>query len=188
MRTVTGLSHQPFDDRRAATATALEPEALVSPAPRSQTATVTSCGASTRDELDVRPVREALVRLEQRAEAEQLLASGSRADDRVRVADRDRGQLDPLAGELDRLDLAHRDVADGDLDRAVLAHVAGYVRVPTAIETCSSPQRRASQRAAMRVPLPENSAAEPSGFQIAISARAPSAVEQLERPRPSRSP
>ena len=48
MCTVTGLSHQPLTIAADATATALDPDALVSPAPRSQTATVTSCGPSTR--------------------------------------------------------------------------------------------------------------------------------------------
>ena len=37
----------------------------------------------------------------------------------------------------------------------------------------SAPLLRASQRAAMRVPLPESSAVEPSGFQITTSARSP---------------
>ena len=46
-------------------------------------------------------------------------------------------------------------------------------RGPTRIETSSSPLLRASQRAAMRVPLPESSAVEPSGFQIRTSASAP---------------
>ncbi len=36
MLTVTGLSHQPFAIAAVAEAAALEPEALVSPAPRSQ--------------------------------------------------------------------------------------------------------------------------------------------------------
>ena len=48
MRTVTGLSHQPFATAAALAATALVPEALVSPAPRSQTPTVSSCSPSTR--------------------------------------------------------------------------------------------------------------------------------------------
>ena len=47
MRTVTGLSHQPFVTAAAAAATALDPEALVSPAPRSHTSTVSSLLPST---------------------------------------------------------------------------------------------------------------------------------------------
>ena len=52
---------------------------------------------------------------------------------------------------------------------------AGYARPETAIVTCGVPARAASHAAAMRLPLPENSATEPSGFQITISARLPSA-------------
>ena len=48
-------------------------------------------------------------------------------------------------------------------------------RGPTATTTSSSPLRRASQRAAILVPFPESSAVEPSGFQMTISARVPSA-------------
>src|SRR5438876_6967439 len=44
-------------------------------------------------------------------------------------------------------------------------------RGPTRIRTTRAPVSRASQRAAMRVPLPESSAVDPSGFQITISAQ-----------------
>src|SRR5438105_1197645 len=46
--TVTGLSHQPRATATAAAATELVPDESVSPAPRSQTPTVSSCGPSTR--------------------------------------------------------------------------------------------------------------------------------------------
>ncbi len=55
-------------------------------------------------------------------------------------------------------------------------------RGPTATTTSSAPLRRASQRAAMRVPLPESSAVEPSGFQITISARGPSTASTSRIP------
>jgi hypothetical protein len=41
------------------------------------------------------------------------------------------------------------------------------------ILTVSAPLLRASQRAAMRVPFPDSSAVEPSGFQITTSASVP---------------
>src|SRR6476646_10262508 len=47
-------------------------------------------------------------------------------------------------------------------------------RGPTRIVTPSAPHCPTSQRAAIRVPLPDSSAVEPSGFQITISACAPS--------------
>ena len=59
----------------------------VSPTPRSQTRAVTSPGAVHTDDLDVRPPREARMRLEQRAERGR--SSGSPIDDRVRIADGD---------------------------------------------------------------------------------------------------
>ena len=44
-------------------------------------------------------------------------------------------------------------------------------RGPTRTVTVSAPVRSASQRAAIRVPFPDISAREPSGFQIAISSQ-----------------
>ena len=112
MRTVTGLSHQPFAIAADATASALEPEALVSPAPRSQTSAVTSCGPSTRTSWT-------LVRSGKRPAVSSRgpsRSSSARSDvgahDRVRVADRDRRQLDVLAVELHRLDLADLGLPD----------------------------------------------------------------------------
>ena len=46
-------------------------------------------------------------------------------------------------------------------------------RGPTRMRTSAAPVRSASQRAAMRVPFPESSAVEPSGFQITTSASSP---------------
>ena len=70
-------------------------------------------------------------------------ASSVRANDRVRVADRDRGQLDALAVDLDRLDLADLDVADGHRDRPVVREPSrGTLRPPAEIVTRSAPARR----------------------------------------------
>ena len=73
MRTVTGLSHQPFATAAAAAATALDP-----------------------DELDICPVGEALVHLQLRAQPKELRPYRVAADDGVRVADGHCGQLDPF--------------------------------------------------------------------------------------------
>ena len=180
MRTVTGLSHQPFATAAAAAATALEPEALVSPAPRSQTSTVSSFGPSTRTSWTfVRSGKRSFVSISgpSRSSSSRL---GVAPHDRVRVADRHRGQLDPLAVELDRLGLPHLDLPDAHRDRPVVADAAGYARPATAIVTWRRRRRAPSQAAAIRLPLPENSATEPSGFQITISACAPSARDHLE--------
>ena len=48
---------------------------------------------------------------------------------------------------------------------------AGTSRGPTRTDDLARVVRSASQRAAMRVPLPDISAREPSGFQIAISSQ-----------------
>src|SRR3954453_11011038 len=73
-------------------------------------------------ELDVRSLGEALVRLDERAEAQQLRALGVAADDRVRVADRDGRQLDAFALDGDRLGLADLDSPHLLLDLAAAAH------------------------------------------------------------------
>ena len=73
------------------------------------------------DELDVRPLREALVALDQRAEPEEVVATRVEPDDCVRVPDGHRRELDPLIAELDRLGLPHLDLSDPHRDRAVVA-------------------------------------------------------------------
>ena len=52
-----------------------------------------------------------------------------------------------------------------------LASPASSQEWPTRTLTTSAPVRLASQRAAIRVPLPDISARDPSGFQIAISSQ-----------------
>jgi len=48
--------------------------------------------------------------------------------------------------------------------------------------TASAPVSRPSHIAAILVPFPENSASDPSGFQIATSAAAPSALKTSTTP------
>ena len=134
----------------AATATALVPDAVVSPTPRSQTRAVTSPGPSTRTTWTFVRFGKARMRLEQRAD----LADPCRvADhDRVRVADGDRRQLD--AGDASRA----RPTSTAPELRLVQAvadapHVAPS-RGPTRTRATSLPVRAISQAAAMRVPLP----------------------------------
>ena len=105
--TATGLSHQPFATATAAAATALEPDAGVSPAPRSQTPTTDLvpvqharpaarwCGSGKRD-----------VRLEERTRSVRHRTRRSvAADDRVRVADVNRHEGDGLDVEVELLGL-----------------------------------------------------------------------------------
>ena len=79
--------------KAAATATALEPEEAVSPAPRSQTRASISSPAQP-GHLHVRPLGEPRVRLEQRPDARQV--GRIAVDDCVRVADVDGSQPEPL--------------------------------------------------------------------------------------------
>jgi hypothetical protein len=71
-------------------------------------------------ELDVRPPREALVPLDERPEAEELPAGRLAPDDRMRVADSHRRELDAFALHLERLRPPDLDRAEVDLDIAVL--------------------------------------------------------------------
>ena len=73
------------------------------------------------DELDVRALREARVVLDQRAKTEQLGAIRHSLDHSVRVADRDRSQLDLVAVDVDRLRLPDGDRAHLLLDVATTA-------------------------------------------------------------------
>ncbi len=120
--TVTGLVHQPCRTAAPATATALVPEESVSPAPRSQTRDPHVVRPVDANQLDVRAKGEALVVLDQRAQAEELVALRLAADDCMRVADRDRDELDGLVADVDRLRLPHLDRADVHLDLLAVAH------------------------------------------------------------------
>ena len=115
------------------------------------------------------------MRLEQRPDPRQL--GGVAFDDRVRVADVDRREADAV----DLLGLADDDLAEVLLDEAAARSMRACTsRGPTRTVTSSAPVRSASQRAAMRVPLPDISAREPSGFQIAISSQSSPRPEDLE--------
>ena len=174
IRTVTGVSHQPFTIAAHATATALEPEALVSPAPRSQTATVTSCGPSTRTSWTfVRSGKRSFVSScgprrssSSRSGSARTTACGLPTDTAVnstRSPSTSTVSISPTSTSPTTIPIVPSSRS-----------VAGYARSPTAIVTAFAPDRCTSQRAAIRLPLPENSATDPSGFQIAISACAPS--------------
>ena len=136
MRTVTGLSHQPFATRSGRSgdcARAGRARLPRSTLPDEHGELVVAVDA---DELNVRPVGEALVRLQLGAEAKKVFAHRVAAHDRVRVADGHRGQLDALVLQLDRLDLPHLDVSDAHRDRPVVANRGGsYDRPETAIVT-----------------------------------------------------
>ena len=62
----------------------------------------------------------------------------------------------------------------GEADAAALTGGGSPDRGPTLIRTRSRPSRLASHRATIRVPFPESSAVEPSGFQMTTSAESPS--------------
>ena len=121
MRTVTGLSHQPFATAAAAAATALEPEALVSPAPRSQTSTDSWFGPSTRTSWTfVRSGKRSWCSISgpSRSRSSRLASSRTTA---CGFPTRDRGELDLLLAELDCLGLPHLDLTDPHRDRAIVA-------------------------------------------------------------------
>ena len=106
------------DGRRpnaAATATALVPDDAVSPAPRSHTRASISPSPSRRATWTFVRFGKPRVRLEQRADARQVV--GVAFDDGVRVADVHRDEADAV----DLLRLGDRDLAEVLLDEAVLA-------------------------------------------------------------------
>ena len=170
----------------AATATALVPDAAVSPTPRSQTRAVTTPGPSTRDDLHVRALREARMRLEQRPELRRSV--GVADDDRVRVARPRRGRdarsrrRAPARRPRPRRGPARR-------ARPPCIRAAHGLAAPT--RTVDRARRRCAPRAsaaAIRVPLPDISAVEPSGFKIPIVAvvaavRAPRGCRRCPRRR-----
>ena len=87
---MTGLSHQPRATATAAAATDDDPDALVSPAPRSHTSTRQVVSPVDAHELDVRPLAGTAdaSRAAARAGAGRSRVGVVEPDDRVRVADR----------------------------------------------------------------------------------------------------
>ena len=147
MRTVTGLSHQPFTIAAAATATALEPGGARLPRAALPDERGHLVQAVDPHELDVRPLREALVHLDQRAEPQQRRRDQARAHDRMRVADRDGGQLDPLVRRARSSPSRRTSTSPTRIAIVPSSRIAaGYMRPPTEIVTASDPARRASQR------------------------------------------
>src|SRR5947209_4743718 len=78
-------------------------------------------GAVDADDLHVRSGWEPRMRLEERPDAHDLIRVA--AHDGVRVADRDRDELDPLDG----LPRANLDLAHVRLELAVVEHAGGHV-------------------------------------------------------------
>ena len=147
----------------------------VSPPPRAPTPARSSFGAPAP-----RAARscagEARVCLDRRSEAQQVLARERVAqDDRMRVAHATGTIVDPLPRNVEHLVVADRDDAEL-LSRPGLAAIP--VRrgraPPVAITTSAARSPAAATRAAIRMPLPDISAMEPSGFQMRTTARASS--------------
>ena len=102
--TRTGLSDQPRATAAAATATAEEPDAAVSPCPALPDEDGDDVAWLGTRELDVRPVREARVRLDRRADPQQIVA-GQRVPqhDCMRVPDQHGNDGEPLPGDVEHL-------------------------------------------------------------------------------------
>ena len=118
--TVTGLVHQPWCTAAPATATALVPERASPPlrAPRRRR----TSAARRREPAERSCAPGSAVILDQRAQAEELVALRLAADDCMRVADRDRHEFDALVADVDRLRLPHLDRANVHLDLLAVAH------------------------------------------------------------------
>src|SRR5262245_23090264 len=105
-------------------------------------------------QLDVRALREARVMLDQRAETEQFGAIRQALDHGMRVPDRDRGELDVLAVDLDRLRLPDVDRAHLLLDVALAAepreHHARADEEPNLVG--AAPSRKPARRDPRAVP------------------------------------
>ena len=89
------------------------------------------------DELDVGSVREMPVALDPRPQPQQILAVRFPPEDRVRIADRHRRELDPFVAEVQCLHPSYLERADVELDDVA---VDGRRHVPLA-----DPQLHASR-------------------------------------------
>ncbi len=153
----------------AATATALVPDAAVSPTPRSQTRAVTSPRRSTRATCT-------FVRSGKRGCASSRGPSspiwlGSPLTTACGIADRDRDQLDRRR----RAPAARPPPGPAPTRRDRPRFAAPpRVRGPTCTRASAEPVRLISQAAAMRVPLPDISACDPSGLTMPIVTSSPS--------------
>ena len=117
------------------------------------------------------------MRLEQRPDQRQVV--GVADDHCVRVADGDRDDLEAR----DSLALVDLDRPDAPVrSRRPATGVRRRSRSPTRTVTSSAPLRSASHRATIRVPLPDSSAVDPSGFQITISASRPATATTSRMP------
>src|SRR5215213_497905 len=174
MCTVTGLSTQRFATASAASATALVPDAEVSPAPRSQTLTVSACGPSTRTSCTfVRSGKRWCV-----SSAGPSCRSVSRSGSARTTAcglPTDTGVTSTSSAPTSSRSVSPTSTAPTSSRTSSPSSIrAATSRAPTRRVTSAVPERCASHLAAMRAPFPESSAVEPSGFQTRTSACAPS--------------
>ena len=179
---MTGLDAAPLSIATAATATALVPDDGVSPAPRSHTSAVTSEGPSKRASWTfVRSGKRGWRSTSgprRRSSAGQARARARRADCRPRPASARRPRRPRRWSRAAR----SRPCRPASRPSCRREGCREPPVAPTRTTTSCSPERSASQRAAIRVPLPESSAVEPSGFQITTSASAPSALTTSSTP------
>src|SRR5215204_6497825 len=170
--TVTGLWHQP-----RATATP-----AVSPAPRSQTPTVMSPGPSTRTSWTfVRSGNRSWFSMSGPSRSKSS-RSGSRRTTACGFPT-EAGVNSTVSSPTSSVSGSCTSTAPMSISTSRPSRIlATTLRGPTRIRTVSAPLRRASQRAAIRVPFPDSSAIEPSGFQITTSASLPSAETTSRTP------
>ena len=126
------------------------------------------------------------MRLQERAETEEVVSPVLEPDDGVRVAHRDGRHLEELAGDVQCLERADVYLSEILLDEPVVTDVREHGARADVHPYVGLPVRRASHAAAMRVPLPDISASEPSGFQIS-TVTSSSVAERTSR-TPSESP
>ena len=131
-------------------------------------------------QLHVRPPGEPRVHLERRTDPKEVVPRQHVATHhRMRVADVDRNERDPLTRQVERFVLPNHRLADLLADEPSGSRGTDAPTRRLHLDHLRPPSRR-SHAAAIRVPFPDISALEPSGFQIAISARALAVRQHLD--------
>ena len=153
----------PSPVQAAATATALVPDEAVSPAPRSQTRAVTSPGPSIRATWTF--VRSGNLGCVSSSGPIRPISSGSPTTTACGLPTSTGTKRIPAASSGSPTETGPRSCSTSSPS----SMRATTSRSPTRTRTVPAPVRSASQRAAMRVPFPDSSALEPSGFQIRSS-------------------
>ena len=119
------------------------------------------------DELDVRALGEARVASRRAGRARELVRARGRAGCTACGLPTETGvKLDGSPPEVERLGLRRPRPGRRRARPSAPSQRAATSRAPKRRRRPAAPGRSASQRAAIRAPLPENSAFEPSGFQI----------------------